>query len=363
MSLPALLITGASGLIGSELALRLAEVKPGWRFYLLTRDPERIPPLLRTSRFTPLQGDIRKPGFGLLSRHLNTLRRSVREIVHCAADTRFDRAIDEVRAVNVGGVENVIEFAAACPLLTRVLHLSTAYIAGRSLGRLPEALVTHHSRFSNTYQQSKYEAEHLISSHAWRVPIAIARLSSVIGNAADGCVRQYNHVHQSLKLFPRTFVPVIPSDPDAWVDFIATDWMADALAWLFHFEFQPGVVWHLCGGESNSFRVDELLADTHRLFALHPRGQLFLPIRAPKLGDLSEYEDYLERMRLQGSVLENELLRVLNYFLPHLGLPQIFENHVTMETLHPSGIVQPPVQQLYAGVVRWCLDTNWGQSS
>lgn len=83
----------------------------------------------------------------------------------------------------------------------------------------------------------------------------------------------------------------------------------------------------------------------------------------PRLATLEEWEHYLERMRLEGTVAQNGLLRTLNYFLPHLGLEQVNENTQTMALLEGSGIVQPPVQEVYAGVVRWCLETNWGQEA
>lgn len=335
--------------------------RPGWRVYLLTRDPANIPPFLASPRFTVFRADLQKPGLGLQPHQSRALRGSVKEIIHCAADTRFDRSIAEMRAANVQSTDNLIRFALDCPLLTRFLYLSTAYIAGRSVGHVPEALISHHSRFSNTYQQSKYEAEHLVSSYAHRFPIAIARISSIIGDSRTGQVRQYNYVHQLLKLFPRCSVPLIPADPNAVVDLVATDWVADALVYLFHHQFEPGAVWHLCSSAANGVPFDGLLADTHRIFATHPHGQQYLPISPPKLGTLTDWEDYLERLRLEGNVLQNELARVLNYFVPHIGLPQVFDNQRTLELLRGSGIVQPSTRTLFAGVVRWCLDTNWGQ--
>lgn len=361
MSIPALLITGAGGFIGAELALRLAEIRRGWRIYLHSRDAEKIRPELRRPQFTILEGDIRTEGLGLTRLHTQSLQRSLREVIHCAADTRLDRSLDELRAVNVTGTENVLRFAHGCPSLSRVLYLSTVCVAGRSTGRIPETVIQHQSRFSNFYQQSKYEAEQLVSAKAWKAPTVIARISTIAGDSRDGHVQQQNYLHHLLKIFPRCSVPFIPSDPGAVVDFVAADWVIDSLVWLYENEFEPAAVWHLCGSDANGYRVDELLADTHRLFATHPKASRSFPFAVPKLGTLAAFDDYRERMRLEGTVMQNELLRVLNYFLPHLGIPQVFDNRQTMELLGPSGLAQPGIRPLYAGVVRWCLDTDFGQ--
>ena len=76
---------------------------------------------------------------------------------------------------------------------------------------------------------------------------------------------------------------------------------------------------------------------------------------------LVDYEEFVERTLSSGSRLATEMLRTVGYFLPHLGLAQTFENHLTRALLAPSGIKPQPVRELYADVVRWCLDTNWGR--
>lgn len=348
--------------MASEIARRVIVNRPGWRVYLLTRDPSRIAPFLVSSRFTVFRAALDRPDLGLKLHQARSLRASVKEVIHCATDRRPDRSLDQMRAANVQTTDNLIRFASDCPLLTRFLHLSTTYVAGRSVGQIPEALISHRARFSNTYQQSKFEAEHLVSSYANRFPIVIARLTSIAGDSQTGFVRQFNHVHQLLKLYPRCPVPVIPSDPNAIVDLIATDWTASALVYLFHHQFVPGAVWHLCASAANGAPLDALLADAHRVFAVHPSGQRFLPITPPRLGTLRDWEDYVERLRLTGTAAQNDLARTLNYFLPHLAIPQVFENHLTMDLLRDSGLAQPAVRPLHAGVVRWCLDTNWGEA-
>jgi nucleoside-diphosphate-sugar epimerase len=358
--LSGLLITGASGLVGGELLARLIPAKPGVRIYILARDPARVPARFRGPQVSILTGDIRRPLLGLSDWQATALRRTVTEIVNCAGDTRLDAPIDEARETNFTGTGNLLRLAADCERLIKFLHVGTVYVAGRLSGPIPEAVITHSQRFSNAYQLSMYEAESMVAGFAGTLPAVIARLSTIVGDSL-GIVRKQNCVHHLLRLFPRSHLQQAPCEPKALVDLISSDWAADALAWLFLNRFQSGGVWHISDGPTAAFTMEEMLAETHRLFAHHPKAQRWLPIEVPRMVSLSEYEEFVERAESSGSHLTAELLRSVSYFLPHLGIAQTFENHRTRALLAPSRLEPPPVRQLYADVVRWCLDTDWGR--
>jgi nucleoside-diphosphate-sugar epimerase len=352
------LLTGATGLVGGHLLDRLLGALPAWRFVLVVRERHRLAPRFAQERVAVWTGDISRPDLGLGKSQWAAARSSVTEIVHCAAATRFDLPLEQARQVNAGGTENVLALAEACPRLAKFLHVSTAYVVGRTSGSIPEALVNQSPRFCNTYQHSKYEAEQLVASRARSVPTAIARLSSIMGDSRDGHVEQFNYVHQLLKLYPKWVLPVVPFDPDAIVDVVPTDWVADTLAWLLVNRFQAGAVYHLCSG-TRGMTVKEMLDETTRVFAEHPEGTTLE--HWPRMVSLADYEEFAERTQLQGSLLMRELVRTLGYFLPHLGIRQVFENQRTFALLAGSGIELPPIRPCYAAMVRWCLDTNWGK--
>ncbi len=356
---PALLLTGASGLVGSELRERLVAARPDRRLFLLTRRPEAIAPV--AAGMTILEGDLRAPGLGLSTGDAAVLGNSLTEIIHSAADTRFDLPIEEARATNVGGTENLLRFALGCRKLAKFAHISTVYVAGRASGRIPEAPFRPSNGFSSSYQQTKLEAEELVAHYQTPLPVAIFRLSSIIGDSRTGRVRQFNHVHQLMRLFPRNVLPVAPAVPDAPLDLIATDWTVSALAWLFENRFAAGRVYHLCAGPGGSFSVGEMLEITREMFETHPKARRWLPIRLPKLVSLPEYEAWVEKTRRGGDRLLNELLRVLGFFLPHLGIRQAFENKLTLERLAASGLQLPSSRETYRKVLAYCLDSDWGR--
>jgi hypothetical protein len=101
---------------------------------------------------------------------------------------------------------------------------------------------------------------------------------------------------------------------------------------------------------------------TARAYQGHPEGRRWLPIRAPRLVSLAEFDAYVEARRKEPDRLLNELLRVLGYFLPHLGLYQAFENRKTLDVLEAAGLGEPPpIRAYYEKVVHYGLETRWGK--
>jgi len=357
-----LLLTGASGLVGGELLDRLLAARPDRRIFLLTRGRDRISPHHLRPNVSVVEGDLRSPGLGWNGVETAEVRASLTEIVHCAADTRFDLALEEARASNVAGTAQLLDLARQCPRLQRFIHVSSVYAAGRMAGLISEAPLAAPSVFSSSYQQTKFEAEQLVVGAMHQLPVAIVRLSSIIGDSATGRVRQFNHVHQLMKLFPRNhLLPMVPAEPDVPIDLIPTDWTAAALAWVVDQGFAPGRVFHLCAGPQDSFTVRDMIDLTRQVFESHPKASRWMPIRVPRLVSLAEWEQFAAHSIRGGHKLLNELIRVLGFFLPHLAIHQCFENRRTQRDLTAAGIAPAPARETYARVLRYCLDTDWGR--
>lgn len=358
MAGPALLLTGATGLVGRHLAAALSAAKPERRIVLLARSRERVPAAWPASA-TVLEGDIGRRDLGLEIATIARLRDSLTEIIHCAAEIRFGLPLDEARLTNTRGTGNVLALAAACPRLDKFAHLSTVYVVGRSAGRVPEAPAPARPAFSNTYQQSKHEAEALVFEAMVRVPAAIFRLSSIIGDSRTGRVEQFNYVHQVLRLLPRNVLPLAPVDPAAPIDLIPTDWAAAALAYAFDHGFTPGRVYHFCAGLEGSLSVREMIELTSEAFERHPRARRFLPLKLPEFVSLERYETWAEAARRDGDRLLNDLLQALSYFLPHLALVQVFDNANARAALAGSGLDLPQIRSYYGKVIDYCLESDW----
>ncbi len=358
----AVLLTGGTGLVGGELLRRLLPARPDHRFVILARRPDRATIAGQEGRVCVLPGDVRLADLGLAPSATRELCAGLTGIVHCAVDSRFGLPLEQARATNTRGTANVLALARRCPRLTRFAHLSTAYVVGRSTGRLPEAPCRHDRGFVNTYQQSKYEAELLALGALDQIPVAIFRLSTIIGDSATGRVWQFNYFHQFMKLFPHVGVlPVFPGDPLAPMDLIPTDWAAASLAHLFEHHFVPGRVYQVCAGPEASLTLEQLMELTREVFATHPAGLRWQPIRIPEMVSLAAYEEYVARAWARAGALSRELMRVLGHFVPHLALYQAFDNQHSLEGIRACGLELPPMRASVERVLRHCLDTNWGR--
>jgi len=357
-----LLLTGATGFVGSHLLTHLLASRPDRRVVLLVRRPDQVVDLTADERVAALPGDLTREGLGLERATRARLARSITEIVHCAAITQFGAPIETARAVNAEGTRRVLDLARGCRRLEKLAHVSTVYVAGRASGVIAEAAAPPPAAgFCNSYQHSKHEAEALVLESMAHVPCAIYRLSSIVGDSRTGRVVQFNHVHQLMRLFPRNVLPIMPAEPAAPVDLVATDWAIAALGHLFDASFAAGCIAQVCAGRDASLTVREVVDLTRRAYERHPLGQRACPIRVPEFVSLADFERYVERHRRTTDRLFGELLRVLGYFLPHLGIEQAFENHVTMKGLADSELRLPPIREYYERVVHYGLDTAWGK--
>lgn len=297
------LLTGATGLIGRHWLKALLSGVDG-RITVLGRRPVVCgDPRVRFVRADLAQA-IDLPALP-----------SVTDIIHCAAEIRFNLPIEQARAVNVGGTARILDVARGCPSLEKMAHVSTVFVAGCRPGRLPEGRLIDPAGFFNTYQQSKHEAEELVLA-ARGVPAVIYRLSSVIGHSVTGAVEQMNYFHQALRLVPRNPFPALPALPDARVDFIATDWAVATLHHLFERHFEAGAVFNVCAGASHSLTVREVIE------AAFKRAGAPVP-------DLVSAEEF-ERSVANAGPSVRELLALTRYFLPHLSISQTFDNARTL---------------------------------
>jgi nucleoside-diphosphate-sugar epimerase len=338
-----LFLTGATGLVGGGLLRRLLATRPELRVVALARRPS---PALAHPRVTVVAGDVTRAGCGIDAE----LRASITEVIHCAADTRFSISLDDARAANAVGTANVLALARGCPRLEKFAHLSTVYVAGRRTGRIPAAPADTDAGFSNVYQRSKHEAEQLVLEAMDQLPIAIYRLSTILGEAATGRVRRFNYVHKLLRLLPKNVLPLLPGDLAAPIDLIPFEWAIEALATLFETRFRAGGVHQVCAGPRASLTVGDLRDLTLRGYESHGVG----PLRVPEFVSLEEYEAFVQESMLGTDVLLKEVLRALGHFLPHLALHQAFE---------PTdvGVSLLPVRDYYGKVLAYCLATDWGK--
>ena len=133
----------------------------------------------------------------------------------------------------------------------RYAQVSTAYVAGNHSGRFAECDLDVGQAFHNSYEQSKFEAEQLVRSHA-ELPFTILRPSIVVGDRSSGWTSAFNVLYWPLRAFARGLFTAVPAIPSAPVDVVSIDYVADAIHELCEAEGGVGETYHLTAGPDAS---------------------------------------------------------------------------------------------------------------
>ncbi len=359
-----ILVTGGTGTLGRELVRRLAGGESRRSIVVLSRGGRatcaRVPFGVRV-----VHGDLRAgPGLGLTAGEHEELSNEVTDILHCAAETRFILPLEEARAVNVDGTRSLLEFAAGCRRLQRVGCFSTVYVAGLRTGRFVEDDPGDgDAGFANTYERSKSEMEREVRGRMADLPIAVYRLSTLIGDSETGAVSGLNAFHHALRLLYHGLAPMVPGDPEHRVDVVATDYVADAACWLFGQRFEAGRTYHLCSGPGGSSTLAELIDAAMGAFHLFRADWRRRHIEKPAIVDLPTYELFVRSVEETGNEVLLDATRAVQSFAVQLAYPKTFDRTLTEAALEGSGLCPPPVLDVLPKVVRACLEANWRPTS
>jgi thioester reductase-like protein len=262
----AVVLTGATGFLGSELLVRLLE-QTDRRVIALVRAGddsaaaarvdnvvgEAFGPAARAlrPRVRAVAADLEQPGMGLGDDARERLAAQASHVVHCAASISFSLPLDEARRANVDGTRAVLDLARqadAGGVLERLVHVSTAYVAGEREGRLREDERDVGQRHRNTYEQTKLEAEQIVARSG--LPVSILRPSIVVGDSRTGWTPAFNVIYWPLRAFARGMLSAVPADPDGRVDIVPVDRVADALLELVDGAARSGCFHAVAGDEA-----------------------------------------------------------------------------------------------------------------
>ena len=179
----AILLTGATGFLGAQVARRLlactdypvyalvraddvadASASAGHRLSRAWWDWPELAGAIG-HRVQVLAGDVTQPRLGLSDDAYCELVAGLTHVIHTAADLRVNAPIEQLRKTNLQGTGQVLELARAAHAdhgLARLSHVSTAYVAGGRSGPVPEDALTDAYGFSCAYEFSKFEGERLV---------------------------------------------------------------------------------------------------------------------------------------------------------------------------------------------------------
>jgi nucleoside-diphosphate-sugar epimerase len=301
-----ILVTGAGGLLGSELSGTLVEcghavIAMLHRSTAMHRNDGRplsarpwdgtLPPPGELAAF---RGDVRRPGLGLDEISLAKIVRDLDLVIHCAAATGFNLNERVYREVNIGGTANVLALIgqggqAPIPLL----HLSTAYVCGERSGPVAESELDVGQRFANGYEASKAAAERLVRAAQQQGGIsAVARPSIVVGRYSDGMIGQFTNIYTLIRLVTAGRIHILPASPCASLDLVPIDHVIDGLTDIAErMAAAAGRAYHLVSGAPVPVAALRTLA----LAYPHLHAPRFVPPETFERARLTRSEQTLDR--------------------------------------------------------------------
>ncbi|MEU0684233.1 SDR family oxidoreductase [Streptomyces albogriseolus] len=259
---PTVLLTGASGVLGSALLPHLSDCHV---IALIHRTPA-------PGADEQLVGDLTAPRLGLDQAAYQRLASRIDAVVHCAAITGFSSGPEATHALNAAGTRQMVQLAADADAV--MYHVSTAFVDRTDLTRAQ--MGQDHGDATarpEDYLDSKRAGEEVVRSAD--IPAVIVRPSVVIGDAATGAISAFQGMHGIIHGLLRGLLPLVPIPADSPVDFVPQDVVAATIAGLIRQGRREGEVWVTAG--ANALTTDRALdviqetADELGLDAPRPR--------------------------------------------------------------------------------------------
>ena len=358
-------ISGATGFLGRELVLHLLASDPSAHLTLLVRGRDEAQAQARglallasrlqgaaladaTARVEVLRADLEQERLGLTTRGHDELVARTVGVIHGAASVTFSLPLEQARAINVDGTRRMLDLARHAR--AHLDYIGTAYVAGEREGLILETELERGQTFRNTYERTKCEAERLVHARGSEQAVTVYRPSIIVGDSRTGRTSSFKVLYWPLKLFARGF-RVVPGRAETPMDVVPSDFVVEALAHLRRQPGREGQVYHLCAGPERTATLGELVDLVARFFNVRPpifvEPRLFVSAR-PLIDRFTWGR--LRRVLVAGRV-----------YTPYLSLNLAFDTQNTTRGLRGTGIEVPRVEDYFANLFRFAVDSDWGK--
>ncbi len=364
----AILISGATGIVGCELVAALLRVPAGPAVYVLVRgDRAAVAAKERwlrgwlgpaaDDRLVVEFGDCAIEGFGVSGETRRRIAREVTAILHAAANTSFDLSASEAFATNVVGTRNAMTLARSVRHLERFGFLSSAYIAGPRSGVILEDAARTDMAFDNEYERSKATAETEVLASG--LPAVAYRLSIVLGRSTDGVVSRLNGgPYLLMRLLHDGLIGMYPAAEGQTADMLPVDFVARAVTYLFCDAGLTRPIYHVCAGREAITTTDFYTLLLEALAHCDPdwTAQGFpAPLGAP----LAAVRAFRDTVELVAHSRLRAVVRRVDQCMRPLDVPKTFDTRGFTHDLAPSGLAPPSFRSYFPRVVGYAARNHF----
>jgi thioester reductase-like protein len=209
-------------------------------------------PSEQRERVHVVEGDAAAIDFGLSGGEYKALAREVTRIHHCAQVTYLGVDRKTAEHANVRGASEVLEFASSCENLASLVFQSTAHVAGDRRGAVLESDLKAGQSFRNVVEETKARAEKLMRSAMDRLPIAVMRPATIVGDSRTGEIDRFDGPYLLVMLVitsPPDLALPLPGLGDEPLNVVPIDWVARASVALGSDPRSRGRTFHLVDPE------------------------------------------------------------------------------------------------------------------
>jgi nucleoside-diphosphate-sugar epimerase len=341
-----ILVTGATGALGTPTVRLLRERLPHARLVILARSPAPVLP----PDAVVLRADFAVPG--LANAQLAGELREITHVIHVAADVRWNLDLRDAVRVNAVGTWWLLRMLrGATPRLRRFVYVSTAFAEAPGRCRSCRPSLRLQGRcFNNPYEFSKSVAERYVRGAG--LPWSIVRPSLIVGDSATGRIARYNGIYQLLQLLVRGRLPFLVGDADGVVDMVPVDLSAWA---VFDALTEPAAEGRilLVGSGIGAPTLREVVDESIRSVNDFRRAHGAAKIPWPAFVNCETYRRLLYPL-MEPELLpgQRRLLQTVDLFHPYLGLPRPLEPPPGA-LLYTSGSFQTYGRRV---ITAWCQD-------
>jgi thioester reductase-like protein len=367
-------VTGATGLLGSNLILELLKEDPELEIIALVRansdweanrrlrfvleslgDFGRVP----YHRVSALRGDITFSQLGLDNELYQNLIPEIDRIIHCAATVQLNLPLDCARAVNLDGTKNVMalaRLAGTCGRLRHFSYISTAFVSGDRDGSISENDLDCGQDFSNSYEQTKFETETYLRGLNENFPISIFRPGIIVGNSQNGLTGAFNVLYAPLKLIQKGMISYLPGFSDTPLDVLPVDFVSRAIAQItLHGDTARGETYHVTAGRRFSPTAGEIVKLAMDYFNAEIGAQIIGPVKFVS-GCFP-----MQLWERAPQAKPTKLVSAMSEYAPYLSITRDFDNSRMLEALGNRNLPIPRFRDYYRALLAYCLKTGWGK--